>query len=82
MEVQAEFRGAGSPRGNFAGIENLWNDRDNLRSTRRRLEVSFAVFGAIMVNTLFLPELREMLADENDAELQEFCMSLNPGRTA
>lgn len=35
-----------------------------------------------MVNTLLLPELREMLADENQAELQEFCVALNPGRTA
>ena len=35
-----------------------------------------------MVNTLFLPELREMLRDENGAELQEFCEALNPGRTA
>ncbi|MGB7347616.1 MAG: magnesium transporter [Pirellulaceae bacterium] len=35
-----------------------------------------------MVNTLLLPELREMLADENRAELIEFCNALNPGRTA
>lgn len=35
-----------------------------------------------MVNTLFLPELREMLADANRAELVEFCNALNPGRTA
>ncbi len=35
-----------------------------------------------MVNTLFLPELREMLADANEAELKEFCTALNPGRTA
>ena len=35
-----------------------------------------------MVNTLLLPELREMLADENQAELKEFCVALNPGRTA
>ncbi len=35
-----------------------------------------------MVNTLLLPELREMLADENQAELVEFCNALNPGRTA
>ncbi len=35
-----------------------------------------------MVNTLFLPELREMLASENRAELEEFCVALNPGRTA
>ena len=35
-----------------------------------------------MVNTLFLPEIREMLADENRAELEEFCVTLNPGRTA
>lgn len=35
-----------------------------------------------MVNTLFLPELREMLADGNEAELAEFCTALNAGRTA
>lgn len=35
-----------------------------------------------MVNTLFLPELREMLADDNRAELEEFCLTLNAGRTA
>jgi len=35
-----------------------------------------------MVNTLFLPELREMLAENNTAELTEFCVTLNAGRTA
>ncbi len=35
-----------------------------------------------MVNTLFLPELREMLATSNEPELKEFCIALNPGRTA
>ncbi|MEO1526048.1 MAG: magnesium transporter [Planctomycetota bacterium] len=35
-----------------------------------------------MVNPLFLPELREMLAEENAAELKEFCVALNAGRTA
>ena len=35
-----------------------------------------------MVNTLFLPELREMLTSENRAELVEFCVALNPARTA
>ncbi len=35
-----------------------------------------------MVNTLFLPELREMLADANRVELEEFCTTLNAGRTA
>ena len=35
-----------------------------------------------MVNTLFLPELREMLEAQNHAELKEFCEALNPGRTA
>jgi magnesium transporter len=35
-----------------------------------------------MVNTLFLPELREMLESENRAELEEFCVTLNAGRTA
>ncbi|QDT04150.1 Magnesium transporter MgtE [Rubripirellula lacrimiformis] len=35
-----------------------------------------------MYNTLFLPELREMLAAANRAELEEFCQALNAGRTA
>jgi len=35
-----------------------------------------------MVNTLLLPELREMLADGNAAELEEFCDAMNAGRTA
>ncbi len=35
-----------------------------------------------MVNTLFLPELREMLADGDDAQLREFCTALHAARTA
>ncbi len=35
-----------------------------------------------MINTLYLPELREMLAEQNGEELREFCMALHPGRTA
>ena len=35
-----------------------------------------------MINTLYLPELREMLADANVVELQEFCEALHPARTA
>jgi magnesium transporter len=35
-----------------------------------------------MVNTLFLPELREMLAENNAPELCEFCTALHPARTA
>jgi len=35
-----------------------------------------------MPNTLYLPELREMLATNNTAELQEFCTALHPARTA
>jgi magnesium transporter len=35
-----------------------------------------------MVNTLFLPELREMLAESNAHDLQEFCTALNPARLA
>jgi magnesium transporter len=35
-----------------------------------------------MVNTLFLPELREMLAEKNAADLCEFCTALHPARTA
>lgn len=33
-------------------------------------------------NTLYLPELREMLADHNEAELTEFCTTMHPARTA
>ncbi len=35
-----------------------------------------------MTNTLFLPELREMLAEKNEAELREFCTALHPARIA
>lgn len=36
-----------------------------------------------MINTLFLPELREMLANNDGAELTEFCEALHhPARTA
>ncbi len=35
-----------------------------------------------MINTLYLPELREMLADGDDVGLREFCVALHPGRTA
>lgn len=35
-----------------------------------------------MINTLYLPELREMLAEANQAELCEFCTALHPARTA
>ncbi|TWU22805.1 magnesium transporter [Bythopirellula polymerisocia] len=34
------------------------------------------------MNTLYLPELREMLAANDLAELQEFCTALHPARTA
>ena len=35
-----------------------------------------------MTNTLFLPELREMLAESDAAGLAEFCTTLHPARTA
>lgn len=35
-----------------------------------------------MINTLFLPELREMLADGDAAGLREFCETLHPARAA
>jgi magnesium transporter len=35
-----------------------------------------------MINPLYLPELREMLAEHNAAELKEFCETLHPARTA
>lgn len=34
------------------------------------------------MNTLYLPELREMLVENNAAELREFCTALHPARTA
>lgn len=35
-----------------------------------------------MINTLYLPEIREALAENNSAELSEFCTALHPARTA
>ena len=35
-----------------------------------------------MINTLLLPELRELLAEGNSEELREFCEALHPARTA
>ncbi len=35
-----------------------------------------------MTNTLYLPELREMLEENDAAGLQEFCTALHPARTA
>jgi len=35
-----------------------------------------------MTNTLYLPELREMLAEHNAEELREFCSALHPAATA
>lgn len=35
-----------------------------------------------MPNTLYLPEIREMLAENSTADLQEFCEALHPARTA
>ena len=35
-----------------------------------------------MTNTLYLPELREMLAESDTASLREFCTALHPARTA
>lgn len=35
-----------------------------------------------MINTLYLPEIREMLADADEAGLREFCTAIHPARTA
>ncbi|MEQ8210989.1 MAG: magnesium transporter [Lacipirellulaceae bacterium] len=35
-----------------------------------------------MINTLYLPELREMLAEQDSEGLREFCTALHPARTA
>ncbi|HID74821.1 MAG TPA: magnesium transporter [Planctomycetaceae bacterium] len=36
----------------------------------------------VQVHTLYLPELREMLAEGDEAGLREFCTALHPARTA
>ncbi len=33
-----------------------------------------------MINTLYLPELREMLAEQNHEALSEFCTALHPAQ--
>ena len=35
-----------------------------------------------MINTLYLPEIREMLADGDTAGMHEFLTALHPARTA
>ena len=35
-----------------------------------------------MINLLYLPELREMLVENDAAGLEEFCGALHPARTA
>ena len=35
-----------------------------------------------MINTLYLPELREMLTERSESDLREFCTALHPARTA
>ena len=35
-----------------------------------------------MINTLYLPELREMLAEKDSDGLRDFCEALNPVRAA
>lgn len=35
-----------------------------------------------MINVLYLPELREMLAEHDEEGLREFCIALHPARTA
>ena len=36
----------------------------------------------MMINSLYLPELREMLAEQDEDGLREFCSALHPARTA
>ena len=43
---------------------------------------AFLWSGLPMLNTLYLPELREMLREQNEAGLREFCTALHPARTA
>lgn len=35
-----------------------------------------------MINTLYLPEIREMLEEQNHQDLKEFCLALHPARIA
>lgn len=42
----------------------------------------YVLQGMKMVNTLLLPELREMLSENNGDDLKEFCSAMNAGRTA
>ena len=35
-----------------------------------------------MINTLYLPELREMLSENRKEEMEEFCIAVHPGVTA
>ena len=35
-----------------------------------------------MINTLYLPELRELIEADNERQLREFCEALHPARTA
>jgi magnesium transporter len=35
-----------------------------------------------MINTIYLPEIREMLSEGNESGLREFCTALHPARTA
>ena len=45
-------------------------------------EIDCQFGGNQVINTLYLPELREMLSEQNAEELREFCVALHPARTA
>lgn len=44
--------------------------------------IDWPVDRVAMINTLFLPELREMLSTQNAEGLREFCTAMHPSRTA
>jgi magnesium transporter len=39
-------------------------------------------FANAMINTLYLPEIREMLAANDEPDLRDFCAAINPARAA
>jgi magnesium transporter len=53
-----------------------------VQTVPQRQRLIFSLGSNIMINTLYLPELREMIAETNTADLQEFCDALHPARTA
>src|SRR5690606_2901941 len=51
-------------------------------SDRLRRPTTAGKSGGRMINTLYLPELREDLAEKNTVDLEAFCSALHPARAA